>query len=204
MFAQKPQGAEFGTMGQGAKGAVPEDVSTFVPTGWSPSGDYFSAVGSAGDGRVALIFSAVDGSVVASAPIESPAAGQHTSAGWLAEEDVLLFGNAGGLWSLTPDDKSVDYISEKGWAVPETWTDPVVIGAGPDGVAVWGNAPTADELWMVTAAGLERMEPAAGLNADENVDWHPEGGLLAWKGEASEARLVLVSKEGSETVVYGR
>lgn len=187
--------------GDGFKASLPEGVSTFEPVGFSPSGDFFAAVSVLGtkDGapegdQLAMIFSAADGSCVASAPI-GMAEGLGTPAVWAPGRDVLLA-------ARTKDGKSLLIAVAPG--KPEQPADkaglvlPADLGSATNlgFLGMDGDKPVVTDgakVWTIGADGtfadsgaIEAVEAAFG-----------KGGLLVIKGEGDAAE-VWLSELGGE------
>ncbi|MDI6900292.1 MAG: hypothetical protein QMC79_01185 [Anaerosomatales bacterium] len=158
--------------GEGVKAELPDDVGTFLPVGWSPSGRYFALeeladltgtswtdpdadpLGEASPGerspRRLLVVDAETGALVGDSPLDE--AVDHAPASvWAADEDTL-YTVASSLWD------------------PETGDDLPA--------QVWRVEPGEEPVDAFAAEGWERRGRLDAAYFLRFIGWSPEGPLL--------------------------
>lgn len=201
--------------GEGVKAKIPDDVITFVPVGWSPSGDYFAVeelrredpTGDSSDDdrpRKVLVLDVATGDVASALELSAyaPAA---PGVVWDGVTDMLFalelnipdepeMQSSARLYSAKPGDSAwADAFDSSGWDKPPAFGNAYqagILGADPDGPLFWVDG----RILQLTVDGLIDRGGADSVSAA----WYPGSGLIGIEWGFSEGP---VSEEWTELVL---
>ncbi len=187
--------------GEGVKAELPQTTGTFVPIGWSPSGEYFAieelldeaVVSAALDAgkpvppRYLIVIDAATGKVSATATLPrltdtAPLAlweGAADRLFWIDTENAPV--DYVGIRSMTATGSSGDAFAEFGWHLPGAF--PEAGFASPLGSDSDGPLFAVDgDIWRIGLGGCEHL----GRFGPRTGQWNPKEGLLGVTVEYAE------------------
>jgi hypothetical protein len=180
---------------------TPEDLNTFLPIGWSPSGRYF-AIRDGGGEPIAFIIDAWTGKVVAE--FEDPGttsaydwADMSGGAAWDPVEDVVWFSvtewpnDSTSSTKLRFERLSVDGTQSAFDGVPKAWSvlsgEPALLGTDGSGLIVSTWDEDGLDIWRLNSTGATPVSVPDALSQADLAPgaFSPSAGYLAseWNGE---------------------